>query len=61
MLCAWAALAQPFDALKGSRDQHFQRASSPRTEDVNDCPELRDIAAIYADHEDYAPKWSATP
>lgn len=33
----------------------------PRTEDINDCPELRDIAAIYADHEDYAPKWSATP
>lgn len=33
----------------------------PRAEDINDCPELRDIAAIYADHEDYAPKWSETP
>lgn len=35
--------------------------TEPVTEDINDCPELRDIAAIYADHEDYAAKWSVTP
>ena len=42
-------------------DTNWCGEHEPRTEDINDCPELRDIAAIYADHEDYAPKWSETP
>lgn len=32
--------------------------SEPRTEDINDCPELRDLAAIWSDHPDYRPEWS---
>lgn len=28
------------------------------TEDVNDCPELRDMASVYADHPDYDPTWA---
>lgn len=42
-------------------DTNWCGEHEPRTGDINDCPELRDIAAIYADHEDYAPKWSETP
>jgi hypothetical protein len=26
--------------------------------DINDCPELRDVAAPYAEHPDYDPAWS---
>jgi hypothetical protein len=25
--------------------------------DIGDCPELRDMAAVYADHPDYNPAW----
>jgi hypothetical protein len=32
----------------------------PVTEDINDCPELRDMASIYADHPDYRPEWAPT-
>ena len=27
------------------------------TEDVEECPELRDMASVYADHPDYNPAW----
>jgi len=27
------------------------------TEDINDCPELQDLAAVYADHPDYREEW----
>lgn len=30
---------------------------SPVTEHVENCPELRDLAAIYADHPDYRQEW----
>jgi hypothetical protein len=28
-------------------------AGDPRTEDIDDCPEIRDLASTWADHEDY--------
>lgn len=30
------------------------------TDDIEDCPELRDLAAPYADHPDFDPNWSTT-
>lgn len=30
----------------------------PWTEDINDCPELCDLAAIYSDHPDYRQEWA---
>lgn len=30
------------------------------TEDIEDCPELRDLAAPYADHPDYNPTWAVS-
>lgn len=27
------------------------------TEDIEECPELRNLASIYADHDDYLAKW----
>jgi hypothetical protein len=27
------------------------------TEDIEECPELRDMASVYADHPDYNPAW----
>lgn len=29
----------------------------PRTPDINDCPELRDLAAIWNTHPDYRERW----
>lgn len=29
----------------------------PVTQDINDCPELCDAAAVYADHADYRQEW----
>lgn len=29
----------------------------PNTEHVDDCPELRDLAAVYAGHADYDERW----
>ena len=29
----------------------------PRTEHINECPELRDLAAVYADRFDYDDEW----
>lgn len=29
----------------------------PRTPDINDCPELRDLAAIWNGHPDYQERW----
>lgn len=26
--------------------------------ELNDCPELRDLAAVYSDHPDYRPEWA---
>jgi hypothetical protein len=34
--------------------------ADPVTEDINDCPELRDMATVYADHPDYLPEWAPT-
>ncbi|MDH6282858.1 DUF6221 family protein [Prescottella agglutinans] len=31
---------------------------SPNVEHIEDCPELRDLAAIYADHPDYQQEWA---
>ena len=31
---------------------------TPRVLHINDCPELRDLAAPYADHPDYDPAWT---
>lgn len=28
--------------------------------ELNDCPELRDLAAPYSDHPDFDPNWSTT-
>jgi hypothetical protein len=27
-------------------------------DDINNCPELRDLAAVYSDHPDYNPAWA---
>ncbi len=32
----------------------------PRTPDLSDCPELRTLASVFADHPDYDPSWSPT-
>lgn len=29
----------------------------PVTENIDNCPELRDLASIWADHDDYPPRW----
>jgi len=34
--------------------------SDPRTRKIDDCPELRDLAAPYADHPDYDPAWTCS-
>ena len=31
--------------------------SYPRTEHIDECPELRDLAIAYADHPDYREEW----
>lgn len=31
--------------------------ADPRTPDINDCPELRDLAAPYADRLGFKPEW----
>lgn len=31
----------------------------PDTPDINDCPELRDLAAVYSDHPDFREEWAA--
>lgn len=30
----------------------------PITEHIDECPELRDLAVVYADHPDYRQEWS---
>lgn len=30
----------------------------PVTEDIDECPELRDLASVYADHDDYRAEWA---
>jgi hypothetical protein len=32
--------------------------ADPRTRKINDCPELRDVIATYAEHPNYNPSWS---
>jgi hypothetical protein len=39
----------------GRRGEAYR--SYPRTPDFTKCPELRDLAAVYADHPDYDPAW----
>jgi hypothetical protein len=29
----------------------------PWSEDINECPELRDVASVYADHPDFEVAW----
>lgn len=29
------------------------------TQDINECPELRDLAAVYSGHKDFNPEWRA--
>lgn len=36
----------------------LERDGDWNTEDINDCPELRDLAAVYADHPDFDPAWT---
>jgi uncharacterized protein DUF6221 len=31
----------------------------PVTENIDECPELRDLASAYADHKDYRAEWQA--
>jgi hypothetical protein len=31
--------------------------ADPRTRDINDCPELRDMASADSDHPDYKERW----
>lgn len=33
----------------------------PDSADVNDCPELRDLAAVWSDHPHYNPTWKPEP
>lgn len=37
---------------------HTGEHADPRTRHVNDCPELRDLAAPYAHHPDFDPSWA---
>lgn len=30
----------------------------PNTEHMDECPELRNLASIWADHDDYLPRWA---
>ena len=30
----------------------------PRVDDIDKCPELRDLAAVYSDHPDYRQEWA---
>lgn len=35
----------------------WDREDNHNVEDIDDCPELRDLAAPYAEHPDYDPAW----
>ena len=36
----------------------WDREDGHHVEDINECPELRDMASVYADHADYEQSWS---
>jgi hypothetical protein len=36
----------------------YYQGSEPVVADINECPELRDMASVYDHHPDYNPTWS---
>ncbi len=45
------------DACKGCGAEGD--CDDPVTQDINDCPELRDMAAVWSAHPDYRPEWES--
>lgn len=37
---------------------HFANDETRWAETIEECPELRDMASVYADHPDYGPAWT---
>lgn len=52
----WASLATMRDACMGCGVEGPNEW--PVTESLNECPELRDLALVYADHPDYQQQWT---
>ncbi len=50
----WQAQSYPRMCLGCGAEGEFW---DPRTEDIEDCPELRDLASVFAGHPDFNPKW----
>lgn len=36
----------------------WDREDGHHVEDINECPELRDMASVYAEHPDFDPAWA---
>lgn len=51
-------LARHHDDGDGCYGCGFGSDEERMVKDVNDCPELRDMASIYTDHPDHDPAWS---
>lgn len=51
----WFGQAEAATACHGCGTDRNEEATTP---DINDCPELRDLAAVWSDHPDYRPEWS---
>jgi hypothetical protein len=47
------------DACLGCGGHERWEHTEPNVEDVNNCPELRDLAAVYSDHQDFREEWAA--